>query len=148
MGKRISQKRTHEDRDAQQTRLEEEADTLIRATVDASYDKIHRAYHFAMGMGERLLLSYLVDFFYRLERKYTFDDDWFFCKVERMEEDINFSPISQTRFLKSLEHLGFIDLKRMGWPAKRYIRLNKTAIARAITEHKQRQRGRRRPPET
>jgi hypothetical protein len=67
--------------------------------------------------------------------KYYFPNmsaDWFFQTVETLEQNLGMNPHSQRRALRILEEYGFINVKYMGMPPKRYIRLVYPAIKKAL----------------
>jgi len=58
------------------------------------------------------------------EKNMLTSDGWFFNTVEDLGEETNISDKTQKKCIDKLARLGFLEVKKMGLPHKRYFRLN------------------------
>lgn len=101
--------------------------------------KIHRSLVEILGLEAAAMLHYLIDVHVRVQRSpdYKWNEGWFYCMMKKISKEINVSPGAQTRILtkltgknKTREPVGprLIEMKKMGLPARRFVRIDGEAI--------------------
>ena len=61
-------------------------------------------------------------------------DDFFPCPVQYLKESLSWDSDTQSRMLSHLTEKGFVDVKRMGLPSCRYVRVHIDKIEDAIDQ--------------
>ena len=59
-------------------------------------------------------------------------DGWFYSTVENIENNLGLSKYEQSKALKKLQAMGFVDFKLKGLPARRYIRIYEENLEKAL----------------
>lgn len=97
---------------------------------------VHRGLLGELDVESAFLLHFLINFHLRVKRSrgYRWDNGWFYCTVERMEEEIGLLAGAQIRILKSLSERTppLIEIAKMKMPARRHIRINCHEISQII----------------
>jgi hypothetical protein len=83
----------------------------------------------AVLLGELISIS---KYFYETKKI-----DWFFITVDSIERALLISDSVQRRSLSFLKEIGFIELEKRGIPQKRFIKINYSAIMKAILEEQE-----------
>lgn len=60
------------------------------------------------------------------------EDDYFYCTVENLEQNVFLNEFFQRKAIKHLCEEGLITVEKRGMPAKRYIHLNTDRIEEFI----------------
>lgn len=75
--------------------------------------------------GVAVFFAYLINnFSYYLKTNSLDENEFFFLKHKRIEEDTGISYHLMTRYIKLLEDKNLIESKLKGWPATKHIKLN------------------------
>jgi hypothetical protein len=112
-------------------------EALMAALAPGSWMQLQKAYLYAMKKDEAVVLTFLLDFYYNLDKAYTLEGGWFFCTVETLQQDAFVEPKAQTRILQALEDLGVLATCRRGMPSRRYIRLIPEGLNKLLIDYKQ-----------
>lgn len=99
--------------------------TLLNAN---NYFTVNREIARKIGLEATIFLSEIIDKFTYFESKNMLEDGWFYLTMEDVLERTTLSRRYQDTAIKILTSLGFIEMKRMGMPAKRYFKVFKEKI--------------------
>ena len=104
----------------------------------SGYFIIHRSLIERYGLQTAAFLHYLINFHQRVihSKWYKWNDGWFFCTVERLNQEMLLKQDSQLRIVKKLVAEKVIETKKSGLPARRFFRLNSDLIGKIITDWK------------
>ena len=87
-----------------------------------------------LTLNEAVILGELItEYLYNESHNILTEDDYFYCTVENLEQNVFLNEFFQRKAIKHLCEEGLITVEKRGMPAKRYIRLNKDRIEEFIT---------------
>lgn len=87
-----------------------------------------------LSLNESVILGELItEYLYHESHNILTEDDYFYCTVENLEQNVFLNEFFQRKAIKHLCEEGLITVEKRGMPAKRYIRLNKDRIEEFIT---------------
>lgn len=98
--------------------LSQESFWIVNKTIACKY-----------GIVQALFLSVLYDkFLYYRKNNMLYKEEWFYCTREQVENDLALSSHEQRISEENLCKVGFIEIKKMGLPAKNYYRIDEKKI--------------------
>lgn len=90
------------------------------------------------GLYTAIMLGEIISkYLYYRDRKMLIEDDYFYSTIEEMEEDTTLKRFKQDEAIKVLEDIGLIQIKAMGFPAKRHFKINEEALISHFVGNKQ-----------
>jgi DNA-binding MarR family transcriptional regulator len=100
-------------------------------TEDREFFKVYYDFFKIMTLEQAAVFAYLCDRAKMLKAEDR-NDGWFYCRVPDMEKRISITPKTQTRVIRELAELGFIDTVKKGLPPRRHIRLALEVVENAM----------------
>ena len=86
-----------------------------------------------LGLNESVILSeFVTEYIYYESHNMLTEDDYFYCTVENLQQNVFLNEFFQRKALKHLCEEGLITIKKRGLPARRYIHLNIDRIEEII----------------
>lgn len=82
----------------------------------------------SVGLDGAILLGELENEYVYSEKQNTLKDGYFCTTVKDIQENTTLTDYQQRTILKRLQEMKLIDVKLMGIPARRFIRINKEYI--------------------
>jgi DNA-binding PadR family transcriptional regulator len=76
-----------------------------------------------IGLNPTIVYSELVSMFKYFESRGETDNGWFYCTIEKLEDNTTLKRDVQDKAIKKLADLNLIEVARRGLPAKRYFRI-------------------------
>ena len=114
----------------------EESFLTLASLADSGWFKLHRGIVKAVGFEAAAVLHYLIDLY--MKSVYEWNDEWddpgWFCCTVKQIENAGMPKWSQDRIISKLIERGFIEKKRKGAPAKRFLKINVDVISDVIRD--------------
>lgn len=86
-----------------------------------------------LSLNESIILGELItEYLYHESNNMLTEDDYFYCTVENLEQNVFLNEFFQRKAIKHLCEEGLITVEKRGMPAKRYIHLNTDRIEEFI----------------
>lgn len=86
-----------------------------------------------LSLNESIILGELItEYLYHESNNMLTEDDYFYCTVENLEQNVFLNEFFQRKAIKHLCEEGLITVEKRGMPAKRYIHLNTDCIEEFI----------------
>lgn len=86
-----------------------------------------------LSLNESIILGELItEYLYHESNNMLTEDDYFYCPVENLEQNVFLNEFFQRKAIKHLCEEGLITVEKRGMPAKRYIHLNTDRIEEFI----------------
>lgn len=111
---------------------------LTNCLSDYGWFRLHRAFIEKYGLEQAAIISFLINWFFIKTDNEGLTDDWFFCTVESMEENIHINVDKQRRMIKKLISEGILETKKMGLPARRHFRFNSENLYKILLDWRSR----------
>lgn len=103
--------------------------SILKILSSDNYISVNKTLIQKVGLEAAAILGELASEFCYWEEHDGLADGYFFSTVENIEEKTGLSAYNQRQAMNKLMELGLIDVKKMGIPAKRYIRINEEQVA-------------------
>lgn len=87
------------------------------------------------GLEEAIMLGELASEYKYWQRRDELKDGYFYSTIENVKDNTTLSDKRQRAALVNLKGAGLVDVKLMGIPAKRYIRINSEQLLRILTNN-------------
>jgi uncharacterized phage protein (TIGR02220 family) len=114
-----------------------DVDIVFEHFQKGNYFIIHKPLMRKINCTNTCYLSYLIDIFkYARTKDLLRSDDLFFCKREKITEDLGYSPAVQRSIERNLIELDLLSLERKDIPAKNYYKINFCVIREYIEDDK------------
>lgn len=109
--------------------------SIIRLLANDDFIAVNRTIAAAYGLDGAVILGEIAsEYKYWSDRGELTEDGFFYSTVENMEKNTFMSAYSQREALKKLEVAGLITVKKMGMPAKRYIKIHEEQVLKAFND--------------
>lgn len=106
---------------------------ILKLLATDNFITVNRTLAAIVGLEAAVILGELAsEYNYWRERDGLDEDGFFFSTVENLERRTFLSAHSQRQALGILQEMGFVEVKKKGMPARRYITLNESQIARHL----------------
>ncbi len=118
-------------------------DLLTGAFSEAGWFKMHRALILKWGLEAAAVLSYLINYHSRVKRSatYKWNSGWFYCTIEKLEEELGLPRKAQDRAIAKLKSAGALGTQLIGLPARRHFRIDPRVVLNVISEWESGQSG-------
>jgi len=113
--------------------MDDMRELLSAMYADSEWFRFPKRFLAVMSYQEAILLSYLINA-YRVCMAEERNGGWFYCKMERIMQDLYMGRTQQTQMVKNLKDKGYITTKMSGLPAKRYFYINFEVLYHSIRE--------------
>lgn len=87
------------------------------------------------GLEEAVLLGELASEYKYWQRRDELKDGYFYSTIENVKDNTTLSDKRQRSALTALKEAGLVDVKLMGIPAKRYIKINTEQLLQILTDN-------------
>lgn len=102
---------------------------ILKLIASDSFITVNKEVIKKVGLVEAVILGELAsEFDYWTKNNGITEDGYFFSTIENIEDKTTLSEHQQRKALNTLKENGIIDIKVKGLPAKRYIKINESAI--------------------
>ena len=90
-----------------------------------------------IGLNETIILSELISQYeYFKKNGQLKDNKWFYCTIEKMEEQTTLNRYYQNKAIDNLKELGLLEVERKGLPARRYFKIVENEIIKLFLDKK------------
>ena len=98
--------------------------SILHLLSSGNYIVVNRSFIKLMGLDAAVLLGELAsEYLYFEGQDMLKDSEWFYSTVENLETNTGLSTYEQRQAINKLVSLGIIEVKKMGIPAKRWVRI-------------------------
>lgn len=98
--------------------------SILHLIASGNYIVVNRSFIKLMGLDAAVLLGELAsEYLYFEGQDMLKDSEWFYSTVENLEANTGLSTYEQRQAINKLVSLGIIEVKKMGIPAKRWVRI-------------------------
>lgn len=99
--------------------------SLLKLISFEGYIPVSKLLSKLLGLNESVILGeFVTEYIYYESHNMLTEDDYFYCTVENLEQNVFLNEFFQRKALKHLCEEGLITIEKRGLPAKRYIHLN------------------------
>ena len=107
--------------------------SLLKLISFEGYIPVSKLLSKLLGLNESVILGeFVTEYIYYESHNMLTEDDYFYCTVENLEQNVFLNEFFQRKALKHLCEEGLITIEKRGLPAKRYIHLNIDRIEEII----------------
>ena len=110
--------------------------SVIKLLASKNFITVNKTLIKKLGVYEAILLGEFASEFSYWEEIEKLEDCYFFSTVENIENNTGINAYHQREAVKRLCNLGLIETKKVGLPAKRYIKLNIDNIVKILDKDK------------
>lgn len=107
--------------------------SLLKLISFEGYIPVSKLLSKLLGLNESVILGeFITEYIYYESHNMLTEDDYFYCTVENLEQNVFLSEFFQRKAIRHLCEEGLINIDKRGLPAKRYIHLNIDRIEEII----------------
>ena len=110
-----------------------ESVSIIKLLANRNFITVNKILIKKFGLYEAVLLGEFASEYTYWEERNDLEDSYFFSTVENVENNTGINAYHQREAIKRLKEFGILETKKIGLPAKRYIRLNLEKIIEILT---------------
>lgn len=110
---------------------------ILQLLATKNYILVNKKMLKKIGLEETIMLGELCSEYDYWEKSNKVTDGYFFSTIKNVEENTSFGEKKQRRILNRLKEMNIVEIKLMGMPAKRYIKLNEKELLDLLFERKE-----------
>lgn len=102
--------------------------SIFRMLAIGNYIMVNREIAVKLGLNAAVVIAELASQEQYYETRGELENGWFYSSIENMEEKTTLKRYKQDKAINALKESGLVETKVYGMPAKRYFRLNESAL--------------------
>lgn len=106
--------------------------SVLHLLSSSNFITVNRAVAKIVGLNAAVILGEIASEYLYWEDRQGLEDGYFYSTVENLEERTCLTPYEQRVALVKMQNAGWIDVKKKGMPAKRYIKIFEDKITEAL----------------
>lgn len=109
---------------------------ILNLLSSDNYIVVNKSLIRIIGLEASVLLGNLASEYDYWSEREELVDGFFFSTIENIENKTGLTPYQQRQAIQKLTELGIVESKKMGIPAKRYIRINEQQVVSLFNDKK------------